>query len=165
MFWTGVAGVLLAPPLHAQTVTQTFVLGGGNNASVQITNDQKILLEAANKFVRRDYEGAESLYTQAIAINGSNIEAYLQRAAVRRELHNEAGMTADANMVIGLANQALQRNGNDPGLYYQRGMGYRLLRQFDLARDDITTGMRIGGRSNWQTDLKAIEIERKAARQ
>lgn len=36
--------------------------------------------------------------------------------------------------------------------------------QFDQARDDITTGMRIGGKDNWKTDLKAIELERKTAR-
>lgn len=146
----------------AQTVQQTFVFGGGSN--VQFSNDQKIMLEAAGKLVQRDYSTAENLYTQAIAINGRNIEAYLQRAVVRREMHNDDGMSSDANTVIALANDALQQNPNDPNLYYQRGMGFRLLRQFDQARDDITNGMRIGGKDNWKTDLKAIELERKTAK-
>jgi Tfp pilus assembly protein PilF len=146
----------------AQTVQQTFVFGGGSN--VQFSNDQKIMLEAASKLVQNDFANAENLYTQAIAINGSNIEAYLQRAVVRREMHTDNGMASDANTVIALANNALQQNPNDPNLYYQRGMGYRLLRQFDQARDDITNGMRIGGKDNWKTDLKAIELERKTAK-
>jgi hypothetical protein len=54
---------------------------------------------------------------QAIAINGRNIEAYLQRAVVRREMHNDDGMSSDANTVIALANDALQQNPNDPNLY------------------------------------------------
>ncbi len=155
----GCIGCVTAFSAMAQTSQQTFVFNGG--ANVSISSDQKLMLEAANKFVQNDLSGAESLYTQAIALNGNNTEAYLQRAVVRRELHNEEGMVSDAKTVIGLSNNALQRNPNDPTVYYQRGMGYRLLRQFDQAKADITNGMQIGGKKNWETDLKAIEIERK----
>lgn len=157
-----VAALLLATvPAHAQTTQQTFVLGGGAN-NLQIANDQKIMLEAANKLVQKDYRSAESMYTQAIALNQGNIEAYLQRAVARREMEDENGMASDARAVISLADNALQQNPKNPTLYYQRGMGYRLLHQFDQARDDITMGMQIGGKSNWKTDLQAIELERKS---
>ena len=146
----------------AQT-QQTFVLGHGGN--LQLSDDQKLMFEAANKFVARDYAGAESLYSQVIAINGRNIEAYIQRAAVRREMHNEGGTTSDAQTVIVLANNALQQNPRDPNLYHQRGMGYRLLRQFDQAENDINTGMTMGGRDSWKIDIKAIELERKTLQQ
>ena len=163
LYVTLLAGLALngAAPVFAQT-TQTFVIGGASN--LKISNDQKIMLEAANKLVQKDYSTAESMYSQAIAVNGGNIEAYLQRAVVRRELGDDQGMTADARSVIMLSNNALQQSPNNPTLYYQRGMGYRLLRHFDQARSDISTGMQIGGKGNWKTDLQAIELERKTVK-
>lgn len=153
-------------PALAQTTTQTFVLGGprGAGASVQIPPEQKMMFDAANKIVQRDFKDAESLYSQVIAMNRGNIEAYLQRAVVRREMGDEPGMQSDAGSVVTLANSALQQNPRDPTLYYQRGMGFRLLHQFDQAQSDIATGMRIGGKTNWQNDLQAIDLERKAAK-
>lgn len=155
-------GLIMASTAPAAAQTQTFVFGNAPN--IQLSNDQKIMLEAANKLVQRDYRSAEGMYTQAIALNGSNIEAYLQRAVARREMGDQNGMAADATTVINLSNSQLQQNPRDPTLYYQRGMGYRLLRQFDQARNDITTGMQIGGKSNWKTDLQAIELERKSSK-
>lgn len=159
-----IGGVLIVSPVAAaaQTIQQTFVVGGsGSSSNLQIPNDQKIMLEAANRLVQKDFRGAESMYSQAIAVNRANIEAYLQRAVARRELGDEPGMSSDARSVILLANNALQQAPNNPTLYYQRGMGYRLLRAFDQAKNDIITGMRIGGKNNWKTDLQAIELERK----
>gem|GEM_PF-2376627 len=155
---------MISLPAFAQTTQQTFILGGSGASNLQISNDQKIMLEAANKLVQRDYRTAENMYSQAIAVNRVNIEAYLQRAVVRRELGDEAGMATDARSVIGLADNALQQSPNNPTLYYQRGMGYRLLREFDQAKNDIVTGMQIGGKSNWKTDLQAIELERKTVK-
>lgn len=158
--------LLAAMPAGAQTVTQTFVLGGGANAgggspAIQFAPDQTIMFNAANKFMQRDFPAAESLYSQAIALNPKNTDALLQRAAVRRELGNEGGMASDAQNVIALSNQALQKNPNDPNSYYERGMAYRLLKEYDEAKADIAKGMQIGGKKSWATDLKAIEIERK----
>ena len=155
----GIILVTLSQPVCAQSTQQTFVLGNGTN--IQILPDQKIMFDAANKFVHRDFQGAEKLYSQVIAMNSGNIEAYLQRAAVRREMGNETGTASDAHSVIALSNNALQQNPNNPNLYYQRGMGFRLLRQFDQAKSDISTGMQIGGKTNWNTDLQAIDLERK----
>lgn len=155
------AALLPLCPALAQTAQRTLIVGAGN---LQITNDQKLMLEAANKFITRDYAAAENLYTQALAVNSGNVDAYLQRAAVRREMHNANGMASDAKMAVTLADSALQQNPNDPNLYYRRGMGYRLLGQFDQARSDIASGMRIGGPDTWNTDLEAIELERRASR-
>jgi hypothetical protein len=157
-------------PVFAQTTTQTFVLGGparaqgGGGPSVQIAPEQKMMFDAANLIVQRDFKGAESLYSQVIAMSRGNIEAYLQRGVVRREMGDEAGMMSDARNVVILANNALQQAPRDPTLYYRRGMGFRLLREFDQAKNDILTGMRIGGKTNWQNDLQAIDLERKVAK-
>jgi len=143
----------------ATAQTQTFTIGGG----MQFAPEQKYLFEAANAFVQGDFSTANSLYSQAISLNANNTDAYLQRAAVRRELGDNAGMQADAQRVIELSNRALEQNPHNPNAYYERGMAHRLLKEFDDAKADITKGMRIGGKSNWQTDLKAIEMERKYA--
>jgi tetratricopeptide (TPR) repeat protein len=154
----GLITALAAPAALAQQM----VFGG--NSKLQITNDQQVLFEAANKVMNRDFASAEGLYSQAIAMNGRNIDAWLQRAVTRRELGNEAGMQSDARTVIALSDEALQQTPQNANLFYERGMGYRLLRDYDKAREDISTGMRIGGRSSWQTDLQAIELERKEGR-
>lgn len=138
--------------------SQQIVLG---QPQIQIGADQKILFEAATKMVQRDFKAAEALYGQAIAINNKNIEAYLQRSMTRRELGDDAGMTSDAQTVVTLADAVLQQDPQNAHLHYQRGMGYRLLKQFEAAKNDVTTGMQLSGNSSWQTDLQAIDLERR----
>ena len=140
---------------------QQIPLGGGK---MQFSDDQKLMFEAAGKVVHHDYKGAEALYNQAIAANSGNVDAYLQRGIVRRELGDEAGTASDGQMAVRLADGALKNNPNDPNLYYKRGMGFRLLKNYDQAQKDISAGMNMGGPSVWQTDLQAIALEQKAAR-
>jgi tetratricopeptide (TPR) repeat protein len=166
--------LLLSLPAHAQTSTQSFVIkngkvaggaAGGNSgqAGVTLSDEQKLMFEAPAKIMARDYQGAEAIYTRVLAMNGGNTEAYLQRGIVRRELGNKAGMQSDARAAVTLANTQLQRSGRNAHLYYQRAMGLRLLGRFAEAKRDLQTGMSLSGNQNWQTDLKAIELEEKMA--
>lgn len=154
---------LLALPVSfeasAQTFTQTI---GGGAAQVRIGDDQRLMFEAAQNVMKGDYKGAESLYSQAIAANGRNTEAYLQRAVVRRELGNASGAASDGGMVVGLSNQAIQANPRNALLYYQRGMGYRMQKDYVHAKQDLQAAIRMGGKPSWATDLKAIDLEQKA---
>lgn len=154
--------ILLPAFAQAQTTTQTFVLGGGGKVS--ISDDQKLMLSAAQKIMARDFKSAEQLYSQAISINGRNIDAYLQRGVVRHELHNDEGSASDARMVVALANEGLKTNDRNPNLYYDRGMGLRLLRDYNGAFRDVQAGMKLSGNNNWQTDLDAIAFEAKASK-
>ena len=129
---------------------------------IQIAGDQKLIFEADGHVVKRDYQGAESLYTQAIALNGGNTEAYLQRGFVRREMGNGAGAADDGRNAVGLANTALAANPGDANLYHERGMGFRLMRDFDHARADLQKAIQLSGQMSWQTDLQAMELEQKA---
>lgn len=128
---------------------------------LQISGDQKLLFEAAKKVMSRDFKGAEDLYSQALSINKSNIDAYLQRGVVRRELGDAAGVASDGQATVTLANMGLKNNPNDPNLYYKRGMGFRLLKNYDQAEKDISAAIGMGGQPTWQTDLQAIKFERK----
>src|SRR4051812_11290613 len=120
LLMTIMLAALLPAGAQAQTTTQTFVMGGGK---VIMTDDQKLMLSAAQKIMSRDFRGAEALYSQAISINGRNIDAYLQRGIVRRELKDEEGSASDARMVVALANEGLKTDDRNPNLYYDRGMG------------------------------------------
>src|SRR4051812_8936471 len=114
---------LLAPSLVLAQTTQTFTLRNGKAvtapgiagapAKIQISEDQKLMFAAARKMMEKDYQGAEALYTKAISVNNGNSNAYLQRGMVRRELHDSAGMIADARVVATLANNGLRQHPNN----------------------------------------------------
>ncbi len=119
------------------------------------------MLAAFQYFVKRDYRRAEKLYSQPIATNQGNIEAYLQRGLTRREMGDAPGAASDGRSAVLLASAALKSDLRDGRLYYQRSMGLRLLRQFDLTAQDMLAAIQLTGKQHWQTDLKAIELERK----
>ena len=115
--------------MWAQSTQQQFVVSGGK---LQISDEQKLILQAAQKSspTRLQEQCAESIYSQIIAgKNGSYTDAYLQRGVVRREMGDQAGMQSDARaVIITLADASIQQNPNNAISYYQRGMGYRLLK-------------------------------------
>lgn len=150
--------LLAAGLLSSGALAQTMVIGGGQ---LQIGPDQQLMFDAAKKVVNRDYHGAETIYNQVIAMNGHNIDAYVQRGIVRREQGNAAGAAADGKAAVTLADASLANNANNPMLYYQRGMGYRLLKNYAQAKQDVATGIKLGGSENWNTDIQAINLEEK----
>jgi len=166
--WMMMATLAVMPAqVYAQAQTQFIIngapaTGGTSGNTLQISSDQKLMLEAAKKVVSNDYPGAEALYNQAISMNGGNMDAYLQRGIVRRELGNDAGAQADGRMVVNIANSGLQAAPNDANLYYHRGMGLRLLKDFGGAKADVSKAIQMSGQLSWKTDLQAIELEARA---
>jgi tetratricopeptide (TPR) repeat protein len=148
----------LCAPAFAQ---QKIVFGG---PKIEIGKEQKTMLDAANKVMEGDLPAAEALYTSVIAMNASNIDAYLQRGFIRRIARNAQGSVSDARAAAALANAQLQANPNNADAYHSRGMAYRLANQYAQARKDIETGMRLNNNQSWQSDLQAIALEEKAAR-
>jgi tetratricopeptide (TPR) repeat protein len=149
--------------------TQTMVIQNGKMAQtggvqIQIGADLQLMFDAQQKVMKHDYRGAEASYSRAIAANGGNIEAYLQRAVTRRELGDVRGEASDASTAITLANAALQSSPNNALLFYQRGMGFRLLRDFPQAKQDLATAIRMSGKPSWETELRATELEEKTGR-
>lgn len=149
----------------AQAQTRTFVISKDKVSApaIVLPQDQKLMLEAAKKMTDMDYKGAEALYGQALAVNGGNIDAYLQRGLARRDLGNIAGMEADARQAIALVNARLAQAPNDADLYYQRSLGARLLKRFDDAEKDLRAAIRLSSSTKWNNDLKALELERRMA--
>lgn len=155
-------------PVTSQAQTkQTFVFKDGKvqNAGTKIVipKEQAIMFEAAKKTTARDYKAADTLYTKAIAINNGNISAYLQRGLVRRQLGDERGAGADAERAIALVNLRLKQAPDDAELYYQRSLGARLLGQFNAAEKDLRYAISLSSRSEWENDLKALELEKRMA--
>ncbi len=113
------------------------IISGGGAASAQAGEEQQLMNDAPNYVLRRDYQGAEGLYTHVIGINKNNIGAYIQRGLVRRELGNQQGAMADGQIAVTLTNELMNTLPNNANLYYQRAMGFRLMRQFPQAREDM----------------------------
>lgn len=147
----------------AQAADQPVAIPIQGGQQVVIPQDQQLMLQAARMVMQRDYGGALRLYDQAIGMNPGNIEAYIERSVVKREMQNTAGSEADAAMAVRLSDAAITRDPKNPLLYYQRGMGYRFLRDFAHAKENVRYAMQISGgqHSDWETDLRAIELEEK----
>jgi tetratricopeptide (TPR) repeat protein len=161
--WTGDVKAQAQPQQKPQV---QFVVNGAPMAQggekLQINEDQKLMFEAAGKVVKNDFKGAEAIYNQVLSRNNSNIEAFLQRGIVRRELGDLDGAVSDGRSVVTLANGKLRQNPNDAYSYHQRGMGLRLLKDYNNAKADISKAIQMSGQASWKTDLQAIELEQKA---
>lgn len=139
---------LLFPPLAAQA--QALKLGTG----------QLLMLQAAQKVQQQDFIGALKDYDTILAQDGSNINAYIQRSVVKREIKDTGGAVADARFAARLAENGLRQNPTNARLYYQRGMAYRLMKDYPKAKENIAYAMRLpGAEPNWQHDLRNTEIE------
>jgi tetratricopeptide (TPR) repeat protein len=160
LFPVMVVALSLAFPAQAQT--QRMVIENGKVASAsrpEVGGDQVLMLEAVGKVMQRDYRAAETLYSQAIAQNAGNLQAYIQRGLIRRELKDGQGAQSDGRAVVTLADRTLQRNSEDADAYQQRAMGYRLQGQFALAKEDMRMALKRQRKISWENDLKAIELE------
>lgn len=122
------------------------------------------MLAAAGKMSEGKLKEAEILYSQALAANGGNVNAYLQRALARRDLGDTEGMATDARQAVALISARLEQNPGKANLYYQRSLAERLLRQFDAAEKDLRAAIRLSNKSEWTNDLTALELERKMAK-
>ena len=155
-----------ALPARAQTTTFELT-GNGSGAAVSGTPalDQEGLqmLDAMQKVQQRDYKGAEQVYTTMLNANPQNSDAHLQRGVLRRELKDVRGSQEDARATISLANGQLMQNQRDAAAYHQRGMAYRLLGQYPQAMQDIDTSLKLGGDTNWKSDLRDTALEEKAS--
>lgn len=121
-----------------------------------------LMLQAAQAVQKGEFKAALSIYDKIIAQNGDYIAAYIQRSVVRREIKDEAGSRADATMAIRLCEHRLRQQPNNAELYHQRGMGYRLLKDYPKAKENIQYAMRMpGANRNWEQDLRNIQIEEK----
>ena len=147
----------ISPALAAD---HAIALKGGK---LVIRQEQQWMLEASKRVIEGDYPAALQLYNQVISSDGGNIQAYVQRGVVRRQMQDENGCQQDATMAVRLSDAAIQQDPNNSKLYYQRGTGYRLLKDFPQARENIEYAIRLSGkaRADWETDLKAIALEEK----
>lgn len=165
--WIAIFAALACLPVSASAQTQTFVIkksGAAAAPALTISQDQKLMLAAAGKMSEGKLKEAEILYSQALAANGGNVNAYLQRALARRDLGDTEGMATDARQAVALISARLEQNPGKANLYYQRSLAERLLRQFDAAEKDLRAAIRLSNKSEWTNDLTALELERKMAK-
>jgi tetratricopeptide (TPR) repeat protein len=129
--------------------------------AAEIDPQSALMLDAAAKFMHRDLQGAETLYTRVIGMNNHDANAYIQRGLVRQSMNNPQGMQADASRARELIDAALPQDGNNANLYYQRSLADRMLKDFDVAEQDLNQAQRLGAHQNFENDEKAIAVERK----
>lgn len=134
-----------------------------NGQQVVLGQEQQLMLKAAQYVSKRDFASALPVYSQVLAMDGGNIEAYIQRSVVRSELNDAAGAEGDAVTAVSLSSALLAKDPNNAQLYYQRGTGYRLLKDFAHAKADINHAIQLAGgqHADWQSDLSAMNLEEK----
>lgn len=130
-------------------------------AQVQMSGDTQLMFSAMQKVMHRDFRGAEAIYSKVIEANPNNIEAWLQRALMRRELKDAAGARSDGHQAAAIADRELAKNPNDATLYYYRGMGLRYMKDYPDAERDIARAIQMSGSASWKADLQATELEAK----
>ncbi len=159
--------IMMPLAAHAQhgfaTRMQNATVSQPRKARPTLNESQKLVFKAQQSLIKGDYAGAEALYTQAIAQDNSNIQAYLHRGVVRREQRNSRGVDADARAALSLANDSIRVSPRDPDGYYNRSLALRLLYQFDQAKKDVLAAIQLGGKASLRNDLQAIELERRIA--
>jgi len=136
-------------------------LGQGAYAAMQVNQESALMLQAAAAFTKRDFRGAESIYTRVLSVNPKSVEATVQRALTRRELKNLQGMQSDARRAVELIDAEFPQNPNSDDLYYNRSVANRLLGDFDAAERDVRQSYRLGHRGLMDNDLNTIALERK----
>ncbi len=141
------------------------LLGVVHSASAQLLQvgpAQQLMLTAAQAVMKQDYNEALTLYNQAIATDPGNIEAYLQRGVIRRQMKDETGARADGDTALQLADNAIAANPGNAMLYHQRSMANRLRLQFRQAREDAQRAQQLPGANGaWENDVNAIILEEK----
>src|SRR5579884_2269582 len=103
------ACLLACPGAFAAAADQPVSIPMQGGKQLLIGQDQQYMLEAAKKVMKHDLAGALPLYDQAIHGNPANIEAYIQRSVVKRELRDAEGSSADAAMALRLSDAAIAR--------------------------------------------------------
>lgn len=130
-------------------------------AQVSIGPEPLMMLEASQHVLKGEFPRAEILYSQVIATNPGNLQAYIQRAIVRREMKDRKGMEADAIEVLNQTNMGISKDPGNADLYYHRGTAFRLLKDFPKARADIQEAITLSPNDSWRQDLMAIDLEEK----
>lgn len=131
------------------------------SAQVNLGQEPMLMLQASQLVLNQEYGEAENVYSQVLVMNPNNLQAYIQRAIVRREMKNRRGMESDAVEVLNLTNLGLEKDPNNADLYYHRGTAYRLLKDFPKARADIQHALQLNPTDSWRQDLIAIDLEEK----
>ena len=161
------SGTTTAPPATTATATAT--------APAPLSKEMQLMLQAAAKVtdvLMAQLDGnaektknaateAIELYNQVLAENPENVKAINARAAVQDIVANGQG-TADYNKAIEISTASLSKNPNDADAYYNRATAYRGLKSYDKARADYEQAIKLNPqRTDWQTALKAMNVEAK----
>ena len=154
--------VTLLVSAGSSAIAQQTQLSFTNN--IEFGKEQQLMFGAANKAIKGDLRGAEMDYSQVISMNASNVDAYLQRGLIRRELKNPAGAKADGQAAAVLANKRVEQYPNKSSAYHQRGMAYRLLGNYVQAAKDVQRAYQMTHDESIRVDLQAIVLEQKTAK-
>jgi len=143
----------------------------------KMVQDSLMLIDAGNErikgVVHLDSEPEEakahfikaiSMYDQLLKNNPENttkIRAIIYRGQTKEDMQKGLGK-ADLDLAISITSEQIISSPNNSELYYLRGSAYRGLNKYAEARQDLKKAISMNPeRTNWQTDLKMMEVESK----
>lgn len=91
---------------------------------------ESIFSNAERQFLENNYEEALQLYTEVIAIDGENMNAYLRRGFCQSALKNYDNAIEDYTVVI-------TKHPDHPFAYLSRGSAYNKQESWQLALSDF----------------------------
>lgn len=121
----------------------------------------KMELVAATLAVEGDYHGAIAKYSQIIASDPTQIDAYLQRGLLYREIGQLPKSLGDAAIAERFVELRFSEGKSSAKLYYQRAMAKRLRKDYTGAKADLQTAMRMKRNHKWHNDWQALLLEEK----
>jgi tetratricopeptide (TPR) repeat protein len=121
----------------------------------------QLKMEAGNRALAGDYQGAIRLYDQILSIDNASGDVYVQRALMYRELGDVTKSMSDAAIALDLINRKFAEGAQKASLYHQRANAQRLLRKFPEAKQDMETAIQMSRSNKWTPDLQAIYLEEK----
>ena len=156
-------------------LSSNLFAASNDNQPIKLTPEQKMMLDASAEGLdgimanldnkpeeaKAHFIKAISMYDQLLKNNPEDIRSILNRGLTKDAMQKGLGK-ADLDLAISITSKQIISSPNNSELYYLRGSAYRGLNKYAEARQDLKKAISMNPeRTNWQTDLKMMEVESK----
>ena len=129
-----------------------------------VTQKGQSMIDATLKETKQDFKGAESIYTQVIAMNPDDPAAYIKRGNARKNMEMKKEGTKDLEKGLNIVLDAITKDPENPELYYLKATAMGHLSNFDAAIEAMKKAIKLKpGEKTYEFGLTALEMQKKFA--